>query len=62
MPTRDEAWQLVCDWTESDSLRKHVLGVEAAMRAAKQWLFIPTELNERPVRAIGVLTFNFKLN
>jgi putative nucleotidyltransferase with HDIG domain len=32
-PTRDEAWQLVCEWIESDSLRKHVLGVEAAMRA-----------------------------
>jgi len=31
--TRDEAWQLFCEWTESDSLRKHVLGVEAAMRA-----------------------------
>jgi putative nucleotidyltransferase with HDIG domain len=33
MPTRDEAWELVCEWIESDSLRKHVLGVEAAMRA-----------------------------
>jgi putative nucleotidyltransferase with HDIG domain len=32
-PTRDEAWQLVCEWIDSDSLRKHVLGVEAAMRA-----------------------------
>jgi predicted hydrolase (HD superfamily) len=32
-PTRDDAWALVCDWIESDSLRKHVLGVEAAMRA-----------------------------
>ena len=32
-PTRDEAWQLVCEWTQSDSLRKHMLGVEAAMRA-----------------------------
>ena len=31
-PTRDEAWELFCEWTESDSLRKHVLGVEAAMR------------------------------
>jgi putative nucleotidyltransferase with HDIG domain len=31
--TRDDAWQLFCEWTESDSLRKHVLGVEAAMRA-----------------------------
>ncbi len=33
MPTRDEAWQLVCDWTQSDSLRKHMLAVEAAVRA-----------------------------
>jgi putative nucleotidyltransferase with HDIG domain len=32
-PTRDEAWELFCEWTESDPLRKHVLGVEAAMRA-----------------------------
>lgn len=32
-PTREEAWDLFCEWTESDSLRKHVLGVEAAMRA-----------------------------
>jgi putative nucleotidyltransferase with HDIG domain len=30
---RDEAWDLFCEWTESDSLRKHVLGVEAAMVA-----------------------------
>jgi putative nucleotidyltransferase with HDIG domain len=32
-PSRDDAWELFCEWTESDSLRKHVLGVEAAMRA-----------------------------
>jgi putative nucleotidyltransferase with HDIG domain len=32
-PTRDEAWALVCEWTESESLRKHMLGVEAAMVA-----------------------------
>jgi putative nucleotidyltransferase with HDIG domain len=32
-PSRDEAWDLFCEWTESESLRKHVLGVEAAMRA-----------------------------
>jgi predicted hydrolase (HD superfamily) len=32
-PTRDDAWALVCEWISEDSLRKHVLGVEAAMRA-----------------------------
>jgi putative nucleotidyltransferase with HDIG domain len=31
--TRDGAWELFCEWTQSDSLRKHVLGVEAAMVA-----------------------------
>ncbi|MCG3181586.1 MAG: hypothetical protein BIFFINMI_03984 [Phycisphaerae bacterium] len=30
--TREQAWQLVCEWVASDSLRKHMLGVEAAMR------------------------------
>ena len=37
-PTRDEAWALLCEWTESDSLRKHALAVEASMRAyARLW-------------------------
>jgi putative nucleotidyltransferase with HDIG domain len=31
--SRDDAWRLFCEWTESDSLRKHVLAVEAAMVA-----------------------------
>jgi putative nucleotidyltransferase with HDIG domain len=30
---REESWELMCRWTESDSLRKHMLAVEAAMRA-----------------------------
>jgi putative nucleotidyltransferase with HDIG domain len=37
-PSREEAWQLVEEWVESDSLRKHLLGVEAGMRAyARRW-------------------------
>jgi putative nucleotidyltransferase with HDIG domain len=32
-PTRDDAWELFCEWTGSDSLRKHALAVEAGMRA-----------------------------
>ncbi len=30
--TRDEAWALLCEHTKGDSLRKHGLAVEAAMR------------------------------
>ncbi|MBI5876979.1 MAG: HDIG domain-containing protein [Chloroflexi bacterium] len=31
--TRDEAWQIVCEYVKSDILRRHMLAVEACMRA-----------------------------
>ena len=33
LPTRDDALALMHEYTASDSLRKHMLAVEAAMRA-----------------------------
>jgi putative nucleotidyltransferase with HDIG domain len=33
MPTRQDAWELLTEYTESDSLIKHMLAVEAAMQA-----------------------------
>ena len=32
-PTRDEAWTLLCEFTQNESLRKHALAVEACVRA-----------------------------
>jgi putative nucleotidyltransferase with HDIG domain len=33
MPTRDDAWTLLCEYTQNESLRKHALAVEACVRA-----------------------------
>jgi putative nucleotidyltransferase with HDIG domain len=33
LPNREDAWKLVCEYTQSESLRKHMLAVETCVRA-----------------------------
>src|SRR5260370_19501067 len=33
LPMRDDAWTLLCEYTQNENLRKHALAVEACVRA-----------------------------
>jgi predicted hydrolase (HD superfamily) len=43
MPTRADAWQLLTEWTTGESLRKHALAVEAAVRGYARQAGAPEE-------------------
>lgn len=46
---------------ETNVISGHLLLRDAAVEAARQWQFRPTELQGKPVKVRGVLTFNFTL-
>jgi predicted hydrolase (HD superfamily) len=54
MPNRDDAWELLCEYTKGESLRKHALAVEAAMRASVK-RYGTTEDNEEEWGLVGLL-------
>jgi predicted hydrolase (HD superfamily) len=54
MPDRSEAWKLLCEYTKSESLRKHALAVEAAMRACVK-RYGAAEDNEDEWGLVGLL-------
>ena len=46
MPDRNEAWELLCEYTNGDSLRKHALAVETAMRACEKRYVAPDAVED----------------
>jgi len=44
MPNREDAWKLLCEYTQNENLRKHALAVEACVRAYARKLGVDEEL------------------
>jgi len=56
MPDRNDAWELLCEYTKGESLRKHALAVEAAMRAGAKRYGVPgADDDENEWRLVGLL-------
>lgn len=56
---RQAAWDLLCEWTASEALRKHALAVESAMRAHARRL----GADEEAFAAVGLLhDFDYEKN
>ncbi|HEU0174260.1 MAG TPA: energy transducer TonB [Blastocatellia bacterium] len=47
---------------DATAINGHPLLRDAALQAARQWLFKPTELGGVPIKVQGILTFNFTLS
>ena len=61
--TRDDAWRLLCEFTQSDALRKHARAVEEAMRAYARWYGVtdPTAIERWGI--VGLLhDFDYEQN
>jgi putative nucleotidyltransferase with HDIG domain len=54
-PSRDDAWALLCEWTQSEALRKHGLAVEGAVAWYGQNHFGVTGAELEKWRAAGLL-------
>ena len=55
MPSRADAWALLCDWTASDALRRHGLAVEAAVAWYGEHKFGVTGAELEAWRCAGLL-------
>jgi predicted hydrolase (HD superfamily) len=55
MPTREDAWTLLCEWTRSESLRRHGLAVEAAVAWYGEHRFGMSGVALEPWRIAGLL-------
>ena len=54
MPERNDAWELLCEYTKGDSLRKHALAVETVMRACAK-RYGQADANEDEWGLVGLL-------
>jgi predicted hydrolase (HD superfamily) len=55
IPTREDAWRLLCEWTKGESLRKHGLAVEGAVAWYGEHRFGVTGPDLEQWRAAGLL-------
>ena len=55
LPTRDDAWALLCEWTQGEGLRRHGLAVEAAVGWYAQHRFTLSGADLERWRMAGLL-------